>query len=154
MKFENIPVVHTEDLATLINWRMEALQSVDDGLTAAERERLEEEIKKYYLRSIPTGNHYAVLASPGGEAIGCGALNFYSAMPTRENPSGACADLVNLYVRPAFRRQGVATAIIDHLKEIARRVGVARIYIRTRDAARSLMSHEGFIAVDGVMVTR
>ena len=154
MKIEKIPVIHTEDLPTLIDWRMEALQSECEEFTEADKERMREESRSYFLRQIPTGNHYAVLASPGGEAVGCGALNFYSTMPTPENPTGACADLVNLYVRPTHRGQGIATAIIDHLKEIARRVGVTRIYIHTREAARSLMCHEGFVNVDGVMACR
>lgn len=153
MKFEKIPVIHTEDLATLLDWRMEALCSECEELTDAEREKLEEESRAYFLRHVPAGNHYAVLAAPGGEPVGCGALNFYTSMPGPGNPNGACADIVNLYVRPDFRGQGIATAIINHLKEIARRTGVTRIYIKARETAEDLFAHEGFIPVSGVMST-
>lgn len=151
MRTEKIPVVHTEDLATLVSWRMEALCSQCEEMTEAERLGLEKESRDYFLRQVPSGAHYAVLASPGGEAVGCGALNFYSAMPGPENPNGACADIVNLYVRPDFRRRGIATAIVEHLKEIARRVGVTRVYLKSRDVARDIFAHEGFIPLDGVM---
>ncbi len=151
MKIEKIPVVHTEDLSTLLQWRMESLRDQFSDLTDAQEEKLEAESRAYFLRHVPSGNHYAVLASPGGEAVGCGALNFYSSMPGPENPSGACADIVNVYVRPEFRGQGIATAIVNHLKEIARRAGVSRIYIKARQATSNLFDHEGFVPVPGVM---
>ncbi|MBD5163377.1 MAG: GNAT family N-acetyltransferase [Bacteroidales bacterium] len=151
MRNEKIPVIHTEDLTTLVNWRMEVLCNQCKEMTDAERERLESESRAYFLRQVPGGAHYAVLATPGGEAVGCGALNFYSAMPGPDNPNGACADIVNLYVRPEHRRQGIATAIVEHLKEIARRVGVTRLYLKTRDSALNIFAHEGFIPIDGIM---
>lgn len=38
-----------------------------------------------------------------------------------------------VYVRPAYRRQGVGTKLMRHLESIARDVGVCRLYLFTPD---------------------
>ena len=71
-------------------------------------------------RSIAFGAAY--LAERDGEAVG-----FAAAVPTGR----AAAELVELYVRPAARRAGVATALVREIAAALRRAGVEHVFVAT-----------------------
>ena len=66
-------------------------------------------------------------------------------MPTFHNPSGRCAYIMNMYVRPDYRRRGIATAILDLLVTDARERGAGRIALEATEAGRPLYEKYGFV---------
>ena len=80
----------------------------------------------------------AYLAEHGGDALG-----FAAAVPTGRN----AAELVELYVRPAARRAGVATALVREVAAALRRSGVEHVFVATgheNDAARAVYERWSF----------
>jgi GNAT superfamily N-acetyltransferase len=76
----------------------------------------------------------AYLAGPGalwlagdGEVIGC------VAMRPLETAGPHAAEVKRLYVRPAHRGGGVASALMDALEEGARESGYTELYLDTKD---------------------
>jgi ribosomal protein S18 acetylase RimI-like enzyme len=88
----------------------------------------------------PTG--LMVLASVGGQTVGCGGVRFVS-------PS--VAELTRVYVRAATRRSGAGTAIVTCLEDRAREEGATTMRLDTRRdllEARALYRRLGYAEVE------
>lgn len=59
------------------------------------------------------------------EAIGCGALR-----PLHKNE---IVEIKRMYVKPTFRRKGIALLILKHLEQQAKEMGYKRIWLETGD---------------------
>jgi GNAT superfamily N-acetyltransferase len=79
------------------------------------------------------------VALVGSEAVGSASLVVCD-METRPDLSPW---LAAVYVLPAFRRRGIATALMTHALARARRFGVRQLYLWT-DSAASLYSRLGW----------
>ena len=66
-------------------------------------------------------------------------------MPTYHNPDGWKAYIMNMYVRPAYRRRGIATRILDLLVKDARDRGINCVTLEATEAGRPLYQKYGFI---------
>lgn len=53
-------------------------------------------------------------------------------------PSGKCAYLMNIYVRPAYRRQHIGTSVVLWLVDQARSLGISKIYLETSEMGRKM----------------
>lgn len=65
------------------------------------------------------------------------------------------AELTELYVRPAFRRRGVARALLAHAEQLARAAGAAELHVATNPrnrAARACYRTAGFVLDDLALV--
>lgn len=129
------------DLETLMKWRREVIENVFEVKPS---EALMEANRDYYVRSMASGNHYAVISSIDGEDVGCGALCFNEELPSPDNLTGKCAYLMNIYVRQPFRNEGVAHAIVQHLIHEAKKRNCKKIYLETTAAARDVYASLGF----------
>ncbi len=92
---------------------------------------------------LPTG--LLMLAWVAGEPAGCGAFRPLAGV----TPARAC-EMKRLYVRPAFRRDGVGRALARTLLDQARRAGYTAMFLDTLDEmapARGLYASLGFIEV-------
>ena len=96
-------------------------------------------LKKDYLDSPAAG---VWLACAGPEAVGC---ILYHPLPAL----GAAGEVKRLYVRPPFRRRGVADALLDALEAFALRRGDAWLYLDTHaglTAAIAFYARRGYVA--------
>ena len=139
------PVYETD---RLMMWRGEVIRTVfgvdpTEDLLAANR--------NYYERHIADGSHLAVGAEVDGREAGCGAICFTEELPSPDNPSGRCAYLMNIYVRPMFRSRGIGHEIVSYLVEKAREKRCDKIYLETTDEARSLYNSIGFKELPGIL---
>ncbi|MDE6161826.1 MAG: GNAT family N-acetyltransferase, partial [Muribaculaceae bacterium] len=100
--------------------------------------------RQYYRRHIADGTHMAFIAYCDGEECGCGAVCFTDELPSPENPTGKCANLMNIYVRMPYRNRGIAHSIVGRLVEEARKHECGKIYLETTSAGKSLYLSSGF----------
>lgn len=143
----NSPVIIIQqvfDLEILVPWRMEVLRCVFSIPESADTTAIEQANRRYYERHLPDGSHIACIAYVDDEAIGCGGVCLYDEMPSPDNPHGHCAYLMNIYVRPAFRRKGIARRIVRWLVGQGLAQGVSKIYLETSNEARELYAGLGF----------
>lgn len=133
-----------EELDKLMAWRMEVLGEVFAIPPGTDTSALQRANREYYLHALPKGEHIACFAETGGETVGCGGICLQQEMPSPDNPTGLCAYLMNIYVRPAFRKQHVGTAIVLWLVEQARERGIGKIYLETSDTGRTMYRHLHF----------
>lgn len=143
-----LEIVPLTDIDRLVEWRREVVGEVFGAVPSAE---LLSANRRYYGRHIPDGSHLAVVARNEGVDTGCGAICLSDELPSPDNPSGRCAYLMNIYVRPAYRSQGIGHAIVRHLVETARRKDCDKIYLETTTGARSLYHSIGFKELSGIL---
>ena len=129
------------DLQTLMDWRAEVIRNVfseepDSVLLEANR--------KYYMHHIANGTHIALVASCDGIDCGCGAICLTEELPSPDNPTGHCAYLMNIYVREAFRKHGIAHKIISRLVDEAKKRNCGKIYLETTADGKPVYTSIGF----------
>ena len=84
---------------------------------------------------------FVVARDAAGHAIGCGGLRLLEP---------GCAEVKRMYVEPARRGGGAATAILRALEEHARRAGVTRLLLETgtrQPEAIRFYEREGYLRV-------
>ena len=91
------------------------------------------------------------MAEVDGEDAGCGAICITDELPSPDNRSGRCAYLMNIYVREAFRNQGVAHSIVSMLIEEAKKLGCDKIYLETTAEGKPVYSSLGFREMPDMM---
>ena len=98
----------------------------------------------------PSRIEQPILAEIAGQAVGFAALRLASCL-FYDTPY---AELTELYVEPAFRRQGVGRALIDTVERLAREADAKNLVLLTdfdNSAARSLYREMGFVNHDLAM---
>ena len=132
------------DIDELLKWRMAVLHHVFDISENENMQNICLANRNYYQKSIPSGNHIAILAEVEQTAVGCGGLCLYQELPSPDNPSGQCAYLMNIYTRKEYRGQGVGKTVVGWLVDYAKKQGITKIYLETSDCGRALYESIGF----------
>ncbi len=78
---------------------------------------------------------------------GC-SIAFYTILPSRKNPSGKNAYILNLFVEPEYRKQGVATRLLTHIIKICKENGVGRVSLHATPMGFEVYKSIGFELVD------
>jgi len=95
-----------------------------------------------YLMQCPE-EEKTVVAEVAGEIAGFACLQIYHAWCYPD----PWAELTELYVQPAYRRQGVAQAMVSQLETLARNAGVTAMILYTNEhnsAAQALYRRCGY----------
>lgn len=143
-----IKIAQLEDIDRLMAWRAEVIRAV---FGVSPSDRLLRANRRYYEAHIADSSHVAVVATIGDEETGCGAICLSDELPSPDNPSGHCAYLMNIYVKPEYRSHGIGHAIVSNLVDRARRLGCDKIYLETTPGARSLYKGIGFEELHGIL---
>ncbi len=120
------------DIGVLIELRMEVLADVFKDnfkkLTNAEKENLKISNKNYYLNQLKTEDHIACVAYDNNKILGCGGMCLHNELPSTDNLNGKCASLMNIYVKPEYRKKGIGKKICNRLIELARHKDIQKLY--------------------------
>jgi len=144
----NLNIREITAIPTLMHWRKEVIENVFGVIPS---KRLLVANRQYYRRNIADGRHTAIIAEIDDVDVGCGALCLSEELPSPDNPSGKCAYLMNIYVREAYRGQGIGHSIVRWLVDKATQLGCDKIYLETTDCARTLYKSIGFEDLPGYM---
>lgn len=139
------------DLNRLLDWRMKVVAGVFGPQPEDMLRTLTIANGEYLKKHLQDDTHVSLMASAKGEDIGSGDLCIYDEMPSPDNLSGVCAYIMNVYVSEPHRHNGVASAIVEHLLEEAKRRGAGKIYLETTDEARGLYKRMGFAPMKGYL---
>lgn len=144
----NLNIREITAIPPLMHWRKEVIENVFGTIPS---KRLLVANRQYYRRNIADGRHIAIIAEIDDMDVGCGALCLSEELPSPDNPSGKCAYLMNIYVREAYRGQGIGHSIVRWLVDKATQLGCDKIYLETTDCARTLYNSIGFEDLSGYM---
>ena len=133
------------EIDLLVRTRIQVLRAANRLDVDADLSEVAAQSRDYYLRALTDDTHTGYLAFDEGDFAGAGGVSYFRVMPTCHNPTGWKAYIMNMYVRPASRRQGIATHILDLLVKDARKRGIGCISLEATEAGRPLYTKYGFI---------
>jgi len=133
----------------------------DMGRTTPEVEQpLLESCAGYFETAVASGEYVgwvAELTAPPHTAIGGAGVQFRPLIP-RTDPSGQRllvgreGLILNVYVDPAHRRQGVARRLMDTLIRWAPGAGIVRLVLHAAPDGRHLYESLGFLASNEMLL--
>lgn len=98
-----------------------------------------------YLRlHLPDGSFRAWLAEVDGQIAATGGVVMRQSPPTYNNLSGLDGYILGMYTRPAFRRRGLATAVMHTILDYLRAEGIQRATLRASAEGRPVYEKLGF----------
>ncbi len=93
----------------------------------------------------------AWLAEAEGRAVGSAALLVFPRLPSPQSQALVEGYLLNVYTLPAWRRRGVATALVAAALAKGRELGLARVRLHATPDGRRVYASAGFGARDDEM---
>lgn len=104
--------------------------------------------------AIPEGRLLFWLAEVDGRAAGCVAVHPYTHLPSAYFRRGVGWYVLNMYVKPTHRRQGVANALLTAVGAAAREQEVDSMNLHSTAAAHKMYERFGFgTSVDAMNMT-
>ena len=113
---------------------------------------VQDAIRDYFQRSVPSGDFVAWLAEQDGQIIGTSGLVVVRKPPHGRNLTGCEAHVMNMYTLPEFRRQGVAASLLDSIRKFVMDEGVKCIRLNTTVGATRVYHALGFRSDTSEMV--
>ncbi len=133
-----------EDAEVLAELRTAMQRELREG-KAETPEAWGEENRAYFQRAIPEGAFVAFVVEAEGRIVATSGMVMYEAPPTPGNPSGVEGYIMNMYTLPSWRGKGLATALVDELREHAREGRARRVWLRASDQGKPIYARAGFV---------
>ncbi|WP_430389599.1 GNAT family N-acetyltransferase [Dyella sp. 20L07] len=111
-------------------------QALPDGFADHLRNWIEE--------AVQDGRLLFWLAEHEGKVAGCAAVNPYPHLPSAQFQRGVGWYLLNIYVKPSSRRQGIAAALLTTVGAAAREQGVDAMNLHSTAVAHDIYERFGF----------
>ena len=137
-----------DELDFLVRMRIRDLRMFSD---CAAGTKLEDAIRRFYEIKMKENACRTLLGYAGRELAATATLYFYDVLPSNENPSGRVGQITNVWVDEAFRRQGIATRMVERLMKEAR--GEAKmVCLNSSEQALGMYERMGFSSKKGYLV--
>ena len=140
-----------EDAELLAEMRIEMRRERESSATSVDADEFFRLSRDFFRTRIAAGDFISYIAWAGDQAAACSGLSIQRHPPTYANPGGRYGYITNMYTRPAWRRMGAASLLVEKLAEEARRAGCARLGLNASPMGRSVYLKCGFRPVDGEM---
>ncbi len=102
------------------------------------------ELNGFFEERFRTDSIHQIFACKGDEIIATGAVLFYAYPPSHVNRSGMIAYISNMFTKPEYRKQGIASHILELLEAEARRRGVLQAKLGATPMGKSIYVHAGY----------
>lgn len=141
------------DIPILVELRKQQL--IDEGLPPVSiKMDIDMELSDYFTSAISDGTFISWVMDNDGEIIATSGVCFYALPPNFSNPSGKIAYITNMYTKPEYRRNGIATELLDMVIGEAKKRGYKVIRLHTSEYGKSIYIKSGFADSDGYMALR
>ena len=101
-------------------------------------------LKDYYSRHMADGTFVAWLALDGDKIVGTSGMSFVEKPPYFGCPSGRIGLLSSMFTDKAYRRKGIASALLKRVTDEARNYGCGTVQITASDMGVKLYTAFGF----------
>ncbi|BCE01350.1 GNAT family N-acetyltransferase [Marinicellulosiphila megalodicopiae] len=136
-----------KDIPQLIELRIKQL--IDEGYP--EIRDIRHELQTYFANSLSNGSLVCWLGLSNDIIIATGGLCFYQLPGSFSNPTGTNAYITNMYTDDQFRKQGIASLLIDKLLVEAKERGFVSVKLHASTHGKSVYEKAGFVKADGYM---
>jgi len=132
------------DADNLARLRVEFLCEANGAMPAETMQRLAENNLAYIKSALEDGSFLAYLALDAGQIIATSGLAMFTIPPNMSCPEGKLGYLLNMYTFREYRRQGIATKLLELILGEARRLGCEKVLLEATDMGRPVYEKFGF----------
>jgi GNAT superfamily N-acetyltransferase len=133
------------DIETLIALRLTALADSNKRLLSPwETEQFSRQLREYLPRTLDR-TFFAWLAVENGQAVASAYLAVREMPASPAFPTGKEGTVVNVYTHPDYRRQGLATALLERLISAAREMNLSRLELNATGTGQVVYEKLGFV---------
>ncbi len=88
------------------------------------------------------------LAMENNEVQGGCAVTFYKTYPSKHNPTGQDAYILNMFVEPQHRNKGAGTRLVKYILDICKTEGIGRVALHSAPMGIGIYESLGFEKVE------
>lgn len=137
-----------DDIDALVPLRLALLREAGEAAVGGE---VADATRAYLRDTLPTGGFVAWVAEAEGRVVSTSGMMLFRRPPSWTNASGREAYVMNMYTEPAWRGQGLATALLGEIIAFVRATDARRIWLHATPAGRPVYEKAGFVAHHGEM---
>lgn len=141
-----------KDIKLLTKTRIDTLRAEHEIDENADMSEILVQTYEYYKEALTADSCTAYLVFDGEEVVGTGDICFGRILPTRSNQTGKTAHIMNLYVHPEYRRQGIAYRTVALLLAEAAKRGISYITLQAPAESEPLFAGFGFKKSESIMI--
>ena len=134
------------DIPALVRLRMALFGELGELDDPQASDALWQATQSYFSAAQADGSARSWLVEVDGEAVACGTLALFVRPPYPGNLAGREAYLLNMYTLPAYRKQGMASALLDAMVVHACAERLGKVWLHASDEGRPLYERIGFVA--------
>ncbi|MBE5923120.1 MAG: GNAT family N-acetyltransferase [Lachnospiraceae bacterium] len=132
-----------EDIKQLTRFRIDYLEADIGGIKEEERDIIEERLPIYYREHMGK-DFFVYMAHDGEEPVGCCFL-LVTEKPSNPNfINGRTGTVLNVYVKPNYRRCGIAKQLMNNLLEDAKLKNLDYVELKSTEDGHKLYRNLGF----------
>lgn len=108
------------------------------------RQEVRQATRTFLESQLGFGRHFTLLGVKNSDVVAIGSLEIFERLPYPENLSGKEGYILNIFVQPEIRRQGVAQRVVQFLVEQARLEEIGRLWLHPSASGKSVYKRAGF----------
>ena len=140
----NVERATTDDIPELVELRLAYLTEDSGPLADDMADAIARDLPSYYRERL--GRDLLVyVAREGGTIASCAFLLVVRKPMSPAFPKGRTGTVLNVYTRPAWRRRGMARALMEAMLGDAREMGLSVVELKATDDGRPLYLKVGFV---------
>ncbi|MCF5764457.1 GNAT family N-acetyltransferase [Aeromonas veronii] len=141
----------TADILALVALRMQLFCEVGELATPQADPALWQATVDYFTRAMSEEGALSWLAEAdkqegGKQIVAAGTLALFVRPPYPGNLAGVEGYLLNMYTQPQWRRQGIATALLDTIAAFAIARQLGKVWLHASEQGRPIYERIGFVA--------
>ncbi|MDT1958800.1 GNAT family N-acetyltransferase [Carnobacterium divergens] len=124
--------------------RQQLFEELNESEFLKNKQKLENATKEFYLSHI---NKELVSWGVTNEnkLIASSSLCLFERIPYQENLTGKEGYILNIYTCPKYRKQGIASQLLNEMMTYAKQNQINRLWLNSSDDGKSLYKEYGFI---------
>ena len=143
----NYRKANIEDVNQLVELRKKQL--IDEGCYS--ENNIDAELEKYFSSSIINENLIVWIATEDESIVGTCGVCFFQYPPSFSNVTGRIAYITNVYTRNEYRKQGIATKLLELINEEIKNKGCKFARLHASSQGKKLYEKIGFVDAEGFM---
>ncbi len=140
----NVERATTDDIAELVELRLAYLTEDSGPLDRDVADSIARALPGYYLERLGR-DLFVYVVREGGAIASCAFLLVVHKPMSPAFPTGRTGTVLNVYTRPAWRRRGMARALMEAMLDDAREMGLSVVELKATDDGRPLYLKVGFV---------
>ncbi len=143
----NYRKANIDDIRCLVELRKKQL--IDEGCYSDTN--IDDELERYFSGGITNNTLVVWLALEEDYIIGTAGVCYFQYPPSFTNPTGKIAYITNVYTRDEYRKQGVATKLLELIMEEVKNEGCRFARLHASKQGKGLYEKIGFADAQGFM---